>query len=133
LWDREYQDVYLARCDRPLAAFEPDRAEVIGLVSLPADTLVALARGRLRRVRTVARVATASGWEQRPVTLTRDRLVRRTGRYYEQLARGAARLAAGGSGRRGPGRAAAAARGREQGAADEGAGDRRADNRLTEP
>ena len=92
LWDREYQDVYLARCDLPLEAYTPDPNEVDGVATLPAGTLVALARGGLRRARAPARVLGAGGWREEEVTLTPATLVPRAGRYYERIARAAVRL-----------------------------------------
>jgi isopentenyldiphosphate isomerase len=92
LRDREYQDVYLLRCDQPLDAYTPDAAEVDGVAALPAATLVALARGALRRTRTRGRVLGGAGWRDEVVVLTRAGLVPRAGRYYERVARAAARL-----------------------------------------
>ncbi len=92
LQDREYEDVYLLRCDQPLSAYAPDAAEVDGVAALPAATLVALARGVVRRARASGRVLGPGGWRDHTVVLTRATLVPRAGRYYERLARAAARL-----------------------------------------
>jgi 8-oxo-dGTP pyrophosphatase MutT (NUDIX family) len=92
LRDREYQDVYLARCDQALRDYTPDVAEVTGLAAMPAATVVALARGALRRARTVGWVMDGSDWREAPVVLTRRALVTRAGGYYERVARAAARL-----------------------------------------
>jgi isopentenyldiphosphate isomerase len=90
--EREYQDVYLVRCDRPLSAYAPDAREVTGLALVPPAALVALARGARRRVRTLGWVAGPQGWAAAPVVITRATLVPRAGRYYERVARAAWRL-----------------------------------------
>jgi isopentenyldiphosphate isomerase len=95
LRDREYQDVYLVRCDYPLDVYAPDLEEVDGLAVLPAATLVALARGAVRRARARARVWTSEGWREEYAVLARASLVPRAGRYYERVARAALRLLAG--------------------------------------
>jgi isopentenyldiphosphate isomerase len=92
LRDREYEDVYLVRCDQPLDAYRPDPSEVDGLTTLPAHTLLALARGKVRRAHAPGWVLGADGWQARPVVLTRPTLVPRAGRYYERVARAAAGL-----------------------------------------
>jgi isopentenyldiphosphate isomerase len=95
LWDREYQDVYLARCELPLRAFAPDPAEVTGLVALPAPTVAALARGVAGSVRAPGRLWEGGDWRERPVAIRRWQLVTRTGGYYERVARAAVRLVRG--------------------------------------
>jgi isopentenyldiphosphate isomerase len=92
LRDREYQDVYLVRRDEPLSVYAPDTDEVTGLVALPVGTVVALARGRVRRARAMGWVEREAGWGPAPVALTRGMLVTRAGSYYERVARAAARL-----------------------------------------
>lgn len=47
LTDRELHEVYLLRDDRPLSAYRPDHAEVIGLAAFNASELIALAAGRV--------------------------------------------------------------------------------------
>jgi isopentenyldiphosphate isomerase len=91
LRDREYQDVYLARCEQSLRAYAPDPGEVDGLAVLPAATLVGVARGHTRRARAHARVLAANGWRDDEVVISRATLVPRMGRYYERIARAAAR------------------------------------------
>jgi isopentenyldiphosphate isomerase len=92
LRDREYQDVYLLRCDQPLASYAPDPAEIDGIAALPAMTLVALANGAVRRARAECWVLGAAGWREEEVVLARAALVPRAGRYYERVARATARL-----------------------------------------
>jgi isopentenyldiphosphate isomerase len=92
LRDREYQDVCLTRCDQPLPEYRPDRAEVTGLLSLPARTLVAVVRGEVRRVRARGWLAGDEGWAWADVALTRGTVVTRAGGYYERVARAATRL-----------------------------------------
>lgn len=92
LRDREYEDVYLVRCDQPLDAYGPDPTEVDGLTVVPAATLVALARGMVRRAHAPGWLPGAEGWQAVPVVLSRVTLVPRAGRYYERVARAAARL-----------------------------------------
>lgn len=92
LRDREYQDVYLLRCDQLLAAYAPDLAEVDGIAALLAATLVALTRGVVRRARAPGWVLGRTGWREEAVVLTRATLVPRAGRYYERVARAATRL-----------------------------------------
>jgi hypothetical protein len=45
LIDREWHHVYVLRCDLPLAAYRPDRREVIALAAFPARALIELASG----------------------------------------------------------------------------------------
>jgi 8-oxo-dGTP pyrophosphatase MutT (NUDIX family) len=92
LRDREYQDVYLVRRDEPLADYRPDPREVTGLVALPAPALAALARGDVPRLLGRGWLLGPDGWSERTVRVPRARLVTRTGRYYERVARAAGRL-----------------------------------------
>ena len=82
----------LVRCDRPLDAYAPDIAEVTGLLALPAPAVAALARGAVRRLRATAWLAQGDTWGLAPTTVSRSMLVPRAGRYYERVARAAARL-----------------------------------------
>ena len=93
LRDREYQDVYLLRCDQPLSAYTPDSGEVDGVAAFPPATLVAVARGMVRHARSRGRLFEGEGWRDEAVLLTRATLVPRAGRYYERVARAAMRLA----------------------------------------
>jgi isopentenyldiphosphate isomerase len=93
LRDREYQDVYLLRCDQPLSAYQPDGEEVDGVAAVSAATLVALARGAVRHARVAARLLGTVGWQESAVVLSRAALVPRAGRYYERVARAARSLA----------------------------------------
>jgi isopentenyldiphosphate isomerase len=95
LRDREYQDVYLVRCDRPLTAYAPDSIEVTGLLAVPAPAVAALARGTVRRVRATAWLAQGGAWMLAPVVVSQSMLVTRAGRYYERVARAAAHLVRG--------------------------------------
>ena len=90
--DREYQDVFLVRRDGPLSDYRPDPREVIGLVALPAPAIVVLARGDVPRLLGRGWVLGPDGWSEQPVRVSRARLVTRVGRYYERVARAAARL-----------------------------------------
>lgn len=92
LRDREYQDVYLLRDERPLAGYAPDPREVIGLALVDAWALEALAAGRTRRLWAPARLWDGHGWNERRVAIGRSELVTRAGQYYRWVARGAARL-----------------------------------------
>jgi len=92
LRDREYQDVYLVRCDRPLEAYVPDVGEVTGLMALPALAVATLARGSVRRLRATAWLTQEDSWALATVAVTRSMLVTRAGRYYERVARAAGRL-----------------------------------------
>jgi isopentenyldiphosphate isomerase len=94
LWDREFHDVYLLRCDLSLDVFRPDSAEVVGLVALPAAHLVGLARGAIASLRPTAWRVNGGQWVWTPVHLRRSKVVPRVGRYYERVARLAARLVA---------------------------------------
>jgi isopentenyldiphosphate isomerase len=47
LIDRELHEVYLLHDERPLGAYRPDPAEVIGLAAFPAGDLMSLAAGHL--------------------------------------------------------------------------------------
>lgn len=46
--DREFQEVYVCRDDRPLPEFVTDCAEVAVLYDVPLDRLIALVRGQVR-------------------------------------------------------------------------------------
>jgi len=50
LLDRELQEVFLLRDDAPLAAYDPNPAEVDALVRLPLDAVLALFAGERERV-----------------------------------------------------------------------------------
>jgi len=92
LRDREYQDVYLLRDERPLAAYAPDPREVTGLALVDAWALVALAAGHTPRLRAIAWLWDGNRWDERQVAVRRGELVTRAGTYYRWVARGAARL-----------------------------------------
>jgi 8-oxo-dGTP pyrophosphatase MutT (NUDIX family) len=92
LRDREYQDVYLVRRDAPLSDYRPDPRGVTGLVALPALAVAALARGDVPHLLGRGWVFGPDGWSEQPVRVPRARLVTRVGRYFERVARAAARL-----------------------------------------
>jgi isopentenyldiphosphate isomerase len=60
LMDREFHQVYVLADDRPLAAYRPDPAEVIGLAAFVARDLLALAAGRAATARATEAVRVSS-------------------------------------------------------------------------
>jgi isopentenyldiphosphate isomerase len=70
LIDREHHQVYVLESDRPLADYQPDPSEVMGLAAFAADDVIALAAGELREMR-----ATESVHVQADGTLHSDAVV----------------------------------------------------------
>jgi len=77
LTDRELHDVYVLQDDRPLIAYRPDAAEVIGLAAFRSADLVALAEGILSELDALETVKVVDVGSLEPITLrvTREDLV----------------------------------------------------------
>lgn len=82
--DRELQEVYAARDDRPLAAYAPNFAELEGLVQVPIDEANSLFRGEIDTC--MGRVLSAETGEVRPHELTPAQLlVRGQDKYFIEV------------------------------------------------
>jgi len=86
--DRELQEVFLLRDDRPLTGYRPHPAELAALVRLPLPALLAFFAGEASAV---AGQAIAPGEAApRAVTLTRDDFIPSVDRYFYRVAIAAA-------------------------------------------
>ncbi|MCA9833010.1 MAG: NUDIX domain-containing protein [Thermomicrobiales bacterium] len=82
--DRELQDVYLVRDDRPLAAYAPNFAELEGLVQVPVDAADHLFRGEIESC--MGRVLNAeTGEVSRHELTTQQLLVRGQDLYFIEV------------------------------------------------
>lgn len=82
--DRELQDVFLLRDDRPLRAFRPDPAELAALVRFPVAELVALLAGEVAEA---SGLSLAPGGEPPlPATLTAADFIPTVDRYFYRVA-----------------------------------------------
>lgn len=91
--DREFEEVYLLRDDRPLTAYRPDPVEVDALVRMPLDAWLAFLFGERKMVE--GSVMQAGGCDIRPITVTRDQLIPAPDRYYARVAVACRRALAG--------------------------------------
>ena len=71
--DRELQEVYLVRDDRPLTAYAPNPAELEGLVNVPVAEAARLFRGEISQA--TGTVLRAADGNVEPHTLTSDQLL----------------------------------------------------------
>nr|WP_230416374.1 NUDIX domain-containing protein [Micromonospora tarapacensis] len=83
--NREYQSVYLYRCDLPLADYRPAADEVAALVWLPVAAGMDLFTGEIDALtlhgRTFEKSAGAR-WEEFTLSVTRESFLPRIQRYY---------------------------------------------------
>jgi isopentenyldiphosphate isomerase len=82
--DRELQDVYLLRDDRPLAAFQPNPAELAALVCFPLDSLIPFLAGDCADVRGES-IAPGTA-QSRPVVATSEDFIPTIDRYNLRVA-----------------------------------------------
>lgn len=82
--DREIEEVYLLRDDRPLTAYRPAPAEVDLLARVPLDAWIAFLFGESDRV-TAETVAARNG-ATGPLAITADQLIPAPDRYYQRVA-----------------------------------------------
>lgn len=79
--DREFQDVYLVRDDRPLTAYAPNQAELESLVKVSVDSAGPLFRGHVESAEGLVLLAVTGNVQ--PHTLTTEQLlVRGTDLYF---------------------------------------------------
>lgn len=91
--DREFEEVYLLRDDRPLTAYRPDPIEVDALVRMPLDAWLAVLFGEAETVE--SSVMPAVDRDVRPLNVTRDQLIPAPDRYYARVAVACRRALAG--------------------------------------
>ncbi len=91
--DREYEEVFLLRDDRPLADYRPDPVEVDALARVPLETWLALLFGEASSVE--ATVMDAASRAVDPLTVTTDQLIPSPDRYYARVAVACRRALAG--------------------------------------
>ncbi len=83
--EREIQEVFLYRDDRPLETYRPNPAELEGLVSISVSDAIAIFEQRVPHVEAV--VLSAADRRVRPFTVTRDQLLPdRHFEYYHRVA-----------------------------------------------
>jgi isopentenyldiphosphate isomerase len=77
LTDHEFHEVYVLYDDRPLTAYRPDPAEVVGLAAFPLDALISVVAGEAVSVTASEAVAVSADGGVAPnrVTLSRDQMV----------------------------------------------------------
>ncbi len=91
--DREHEEVYLLRDDRPLAAYLPDPVEVDGVARVGLPAWVAFLFGETASVPGQAMLASKRVIE--PIDVTPDQLIDLPDRYYERVAVACQRALAG--------------------------------------
>jgi hypothetical protein len=82
--DREIQDVFLLRDDRPLADFRPNPAELAALVRFPLETLVPFLAGEGSEIDGESLAPAAARTE--PITAQRDDFIPTVDRYFLRVA-----------------------------------------------
>jgi isopentenyldiphosphate isomerase len=82
--DREFEEVYLLRDDRPLTAYQPDPVEVDALVRMPLDAWLAFLFDERKTVE--GSVMPAGDRDIQPITVMRDQLIHLPDRYYARVA-----------------------------------------------
>jgi isopentenyldiphosphate isomerase len=82
--DREIQDVFLLRDDRPLEAFRPNPAELAALVRFPLETLVPFLAGESSEIGGESRTPAATRTE--PITARIDDFIPTIDRYFLRVA-----------------------------------------------
>jgi isopentenyldiphosphate isomerase len=70
LIDREFHEVYVLSDDRPLSAYRPHPAEVIGLAALRLSELIALVADRTQSVQAVEAVSVRRDGKLDPISLS---------------------------------------------------------------
>ena len=82
--DRELEDIYLLRDDRPLAAFRPGPAELAALARFPLDTLIPFLAGETDAVEGLALAPGTARIE--PVLAHHDEFIPTVDRYFLRVA-----------------------------------------------
>ena len=82
--DREIQDVFLLRDDRPLQTFRPNPAELAALVRFPLQTLVPFLAGVTGEIVGESWVPEATGAE--PISARIDDFIPSVDRYFLRIA-----------------------------------------------
>jgi isopentenyldiphosphate isomerase len=82
--DREIQDVFLLRDDRPLENFRPNPAELAALIRFPLETLVPFLAGESSEIGGESRTPAATGAE--PVTARIEDFIPTVDRYFLRIA-----------------------------------------------
>jgi isopentenyldiphosphate isomerase len=82
--DREIQDLFLLRDDRPLTAFRPNPAELAALVRFPLDSLMPLLAGETAEMK--GESLAAGGVSPTPITVTPDDFIPAIDRYFLRVA-----------------------------------------------
>ncbi len=82
--DREIQDVFLLRDDRPLENFRPNPAELAALVRFPLETLVPFLAGESSEIGGQSRTPAATRAE--PITARTDDFIPTVDRYFLRIA-----------------------------------------------
>jgi isopentenyldiphosphate isomerase len=82
--DREHEEVYLLRDDRPLSAYRPDPVEVDGVVRVGLSAWIAFVFGE--RASVPGRLMLARDRAVAPIEITPDQLIHLPDRYYERVA-----------------------------------------------
>jgi isopentenyldiphosphate isomerase len=91
--DRELEEVYLLRDDRPLASYRPNPAEVDAVARVPLDAWIAFLFEQSGSVD--ATILTARTGETASLTITPDQLIPAPDRYYARVAIACQRALAG--------------------------------------
>jgi isopentenyldiphosphate isomerase len=82
--DREIQDVFLLRDDRPLEDFRPNPAELAALIRFPLETLVPFLAGETAEIGGESRTPAATRVE--PITARIDDFIPTIDRYFLRVA-----------------------------------------------
>jgi isopentenyldiphosphate isomerase len=82
--DREIQDVFLLRDDRPLASFRPNPAELAALVRFPLETLVPFLAGESSEID--GESFTPQATRAAPITARIDDFISTVDRYFLRIA-----------------------------------------------
>lgn len=82
--DREIQDVFLLRDDRPLASFRPNLAELAALVRFPLQTLVPFLAGESNEID--GESFTPQATRAQPITARSDDFIPNVDRYFLRIA-----------------------------------------------
>jgi isopentenyldiphosphate isomerase len=82
--DREIQDVFLLRDDRPLATFRPNPAELAALIRFPLETLLPFLAGEITEIG--GESVTPAATRAEPITARIDDFIPTVDRYFLRIA-----------------------------------------------
>ena len=88
--DREIQDIFILRDDRPLAGFRPNPAELAALVRFPLETLVPFLAGEAREIQ--GQAITPGATRMTPIIARIDDFIPTVDRYFLRMAIAAQRV-----------------------------------------